>query len=201
VASLCRDLEEMLVGMPARSAEAVEAGFSRLLGELHSLEQRLIAQTKLSEELEAAVVRLPSPAHAEQRLQEAEERYQWHIEHLSSRDKAVARRMVEAEERQQQFARRAAELRLEVERYRTERIKARKEEVQKMPLLKASREQDFAALAGLKAEIQAQTMVLHKLEAEIPSTRKTWEEHQAISRRLGQLTGESVQDATAGKVI
>jgi len=169
--------------VPARMAESLKPEFVKLLGELHSLQQRLLSQTKAGDELRAALTKLPTPARTQQRLRESEGTYHQHIERLSCKDRSRAQRLVEAHDRAQTCARRTAELLEEAERVRQERLQARDEAGE------ATVSEVPAHLAELKAQVEAKASLVAELEEEMPATLKVFEENQALRRRLASLAG------------
>merc|ERR1719433_2269695 len=121
----------MLDRLPAKVAELVQAGFVRLLGELHAHEQRLLSQTKVCEDLRSALLKLPPSRTVQQRIREADETYRRHIQRLSTKDKDKSCRLQEANSTKQRFTDRYADLSREVERLRGKRLRHRHEEKQR----------------------------------------------------------------------
>lgn len=189
---MCKDLEEMLSCVPARAAENLQSGFSRLIGELHALEQRQISQTKAAEELKNALARLPDLPVIQERLIESERAYQMHMEQLSRKDQIRVRRTCESQERAQRFSARTVELVQETDRLREERLARKDEARQLMEMAVQPDIFNWTALAppSLLLEIEAKSAILQQLEQELPQTCRINEEYLALSRRLAQLSGE-----------
>lgn len=182
--ALSKGLDELLSAAAPSAAEALQAGFARLLGELHALESRQLSQAKVGEELRSGLARLRPGADVQRELQEAEETYRVHIEDLAERDRQRVYRSHEVCDRAKRLAERAGELEEEAERLRRERLECQAEHAAALAVQASS---GGKRLAALRAEIEDKTARKQQLEREMPGYLRVSEEHRTLTQRLAMV--------------